>query len=452
MRRLLLLLPLSCSGEPPSPPAADCAEHSWQSTGRPILLTWCMPCHSSALPEPLRQGAPLGVDFDTYARTAPWAERIVVRATGEAPSMPPGGGVPEAQQQALADWISCGMPGGTELPDDPCAAPEPLPGDLRSADSPCAPGLGLAVGGSLSVEGPADLACVCSVEGDLRLGADAHLPRLLRVGGTVLLEEGVLEGATEVLLPLLSESGPLLLRGPSPLVRLELPVLATVHGPAHVSGLDLATIPLGGLRRVEGDLTVEDVASSTLDLARLEEVQGELVLRRMPGLVELRGTLGLQRVTGSMLLEDLPALAALDRFSALTELGGSVTLRRVRASSFTAFDRIVSVPGDVWLEDLHGVSESIAFPDLEAVGGSLVLLRSDALASWDGLPWLRSVGGDLHFEGNLALAALPPWGELATVGGDLRFVDNPSLPTSSIEALADRLLVSGQVIVSGNAP
>jgi hypothetical protein len=448
MRHLLPILLLSCAGEQPAPSTADCDELSWQSTGRPVLLTWCVPCHSSSLPSELRQGAPLGVDFDTYTLALPWAERILVRATGEAPTMPPGGGTPEEDQQALADWISCGMPGGTEVSVDPCVAPTVLPGDLHSADSPCQPGLGLAVGGNLEVEGVADLACVCSVDGDLRLRADAHMPRLVRVGGQLVTEEGV----AAVLLPLLSETGPLLLRGPSTLSTLEIPLLATVHGSVELSGLGVAAAPLGGLRLVEGDLRVEDLPSTSLDLSRLEEVQGELVLRRMPALAALEGTLGLARVGGSVLLEDLPALTSLDRFATLVEVGDSIVIRRVRTPSFTAFDRIVTVPGDVWLEEVGEVSTTIAFPDLVSVEGSLVLLHSGTLSSWDSLPWLVSIGGDLHFEGNPLLATLPPWSGLSSVGGDLHFVDNPSLPTSQLEELATRVTVSGEVIIEGNAP
>ena len=54
----------------PAPDVAttdDCSTSpTWESFGQGFLRTWCTPCHSSGLPEGARQGAPLGVDFDTY--------------------------------------------------------------------------------------------------------------------------------------------------------------------------------------------------------------------------------------------------------------------------------------------------------------------------------------------------------------------------------------------------
>lgn len=71
---------------------------------------WCRGCHSSAVPEGGRQDAPLDVNFDTEADLVKWRERILVRATGETPTMPPAGGPSEEERQLLREWIDCGMP------------------------------------------------------------------------------------------------------------------------------------------------------------------------------------------------------------------------------------------------------------------------------------------------------------------------------------------------------
>jgi uncharacterized membrane protein len=71
---------------------------------------WCRGCHSSAVPEGGRQDAPLDVNFDTEADLVKWRERILVRATGATPTMPPAGGPSEEERQLLREWIDCGMP------------------------------------------------------------------------------------------------------------------------------------------------------------------------------------------------------------------------------------------------------------------------------------------------------------------------------------------------------
>ncbi len=82
---------------------------TWDNTGGPFLLTWCAPCHSAALPQDQRQGAPLGVDLDTHEGALAWADRIRVR-TLETADMPPVG-EPEAEDLAgLAEWLDCGLP------------------------------------------------------------------------------------------------------------------------------------------------------------------------------------------------------------------------------------------------------------------------------------------------------------------------------------------------------
>lgn len=69
---------------------------------------WCRGCHGAAVPEGMRQAAPIGVDFDDLAALRHWRERIQIRATGSAPTMPPVGG-PSAEERALlAEWLACG--------------------------------------------------------------------------------------------------------------------------------------------------------------------------------------------------------------------------------------------------------------------------------------------------------------------------------------------------------
>lgn len=128
----LLLLLLACGGEPDaegdtapsdSAPASDsgtsggtdtgpCAGVpvlTWDTFGHGFLLENCDGCHAAEARE--RYDAPEEVVFDTVDQAWAWADRILVRAAGADPTMPPNGGVPEDDRQRLAWWLGCGEPG-----------------------------------------------------------------------------------------------------------------------------------------------------------------------------------------------------------------------------------------------------------------------------------------------------------------------------------------------------
>jgi hypothetical protein len=108
------------SAGPPLPPCPPDNVLTWRSFGAGFLLTWCTGCHASGLPEAERQGAPAGVDFDTYAAYKPLERLVHERAVLEAHAaatdpaaaspMPPAGVVPEADRRRLEQWIACGSP------------------------------------------------------------------------------------------------------------------------------------------------------------------------------------------------------------------------------------------------------------------------------------------------------------------------------------------------------
>lgn len=84
-----------------------CTPLTWSTAGAPLVLTWCTPCHTSTLPAAQRAGAPVGVDFDDADDVLAQAARVLARATGPGPTMPPSGGPSEAARVRLADWIAC---------------------------------------------------------------------------------------------------------------------------------------------------------------------------------------------------------------------------------------------------------------------------------------------------------------------------------------------------------
>lgn len=89
-----------CDREPPL---------TWENFGEAIMTRHCTGCHSSLLPEELREEAPLGVDFDTYAGVLAWADRVRARSTGAEPTMPPSGGPSAEELVMLAEWLDCAV-------------------------------------------------------------------------------------------------------------------------------------------------------------------------------------------------------------------------------------------------------------------------------------------------------------------------------------------------------
>jgi hypothetical protein len=118
----LLLLLAACSGDAgpgDSTPAdtAPAACGTWESVGQPYTLTWCSSCHSAALPEALRYGAPAGLDFDTLEGVRASLALVESASLGDAPRMPASVLTPAAEREAFGRWLACGAPG----------SPNPLP-------------------------------------------------------------------------------------------------------------------------------------------------------------------------------------------------------------------------------------------------------------------------------------------------------------------------------------
>lgn len=83
---------------------------SWENFGAPFMLTWCNGCHSEALPDGERQGAPLNSNFDTLDDVRAWADDIWEESGDHNATMPPVGGPEEEERRLLAEWLACGAP------------------------------------------------------------------------------------------------------------------------------------------------------------------------------------------------------------------------------------------------------------------------------------------------------------------------------------------------------
>jgi hypothetical protein len=84
---------------------------TYANTGGPILISWCVICHSSHVPANQRQGATMGVNFDTVEGIRDQLLRIYARAGDDNDSMPPIDSLSADERRRLGDWIACGAPG-----------------------------------------------------------------------------------------------------------------------------------------------------------------------------------------------------------------------------------------------------------------------------------------------------------------------------------------------------
>ena len=112
----LALLVASCIDDvtPPEPDPCATSIVNYENLGAPMMLTWCVPCHSSHLDESQRQEATLNVNFDTYEGVLAQLDRIYARAIDAAfdgdSAMPPSGGPSAIDLELLAEWINCEAP------------------------------------------------------------------------------------------------------------------------------------------------------------------------------------------------------------------------------------------------------------------------------------------------------------------------------------------------------
>lgn len=103
---MLLLACADGEGDSAVDPLCDAAPVStYDNFGQGFVLQHCQSCHASGSEN--RYGAPEEITFDDEAQVMEHAERILARSTGEQPSMPPQGGVEEADRLRLEQWLSC---------------------------------------------------------------------------------------------------------------------------------------------------------------------------------------------------------------------------------------------------------------------------------------------------------------------------------------------------------
>ncbi len=78
---------------------------SWESFGQGFFEAYCQGCHSSNVSD--RRGAPPGITFDSEDAALASSAAITSSTLSEAPTMPPGGGVPDDERALLTAYLRC---------------------------------------------------------------------------------------------------------------------------------------------------------------------------------------------------------------------------------------------------------------------------------------------------------------------------------------------------------
>jgi len=506
-RRIVLVLVLSScqrvswfnrATDKPDPgyPAEDTSECppdsmvTWRNHAKPLIDTWCTNCHSTLLSGGDRQGAPDGLNFDSYLGVYAYRDRIRLLATGDDPFMPPAGGIPDIDRERLREWIDCGAKGEA---DDPglCGVTNPQAGSLTvagqgDADALCNAGFNAIEGDLVVTGGDVLIDCLCEVGGDLRVEASTatslSITELLSVGGELVISDNSALAIVE--LPEITvigwngepgNAGGLTLSGNSALTEVDWPWLRNVGGAYLVTdntGLSslmtshaewvngpfavtdnplLETLNWERLRLIEGEFTLEDNAllfdiSTT---AAVERIGGKLSVQNNPALLEVGGFISVDEQLGDVEIAFNDALITVDGFTALYEMTGQISIHdNPSLLDIAGFQHLEEIHGDILIEDNPLLEEvKDAFVNLAILDGELSFDNDVALNDIDGFEVITDLGS-LTLRDLPALVDAAPLDTVTAVNGPV-VVRNTGI--AYLQVLENALNIAGHVRITENA-
>ena len=103
----------AAGGSNPQPAPGDCdhwSQPTWENFGEDFVRNYCKGCHSGELEAADRTGAPVGIDFASHDDVLNQMDRFTARASGDNPTMPPGGGPTADELSQLERWLACEAP------------------------------------------------------------------------------------------------------------------------------------------------------------------------------------------------------------------------------------------------------------------------------------------------------------------------------------------------------
>ena len=252
----------------------------------------------------------------------------------------------------------------------------------------------------------------------------------------------------------------------------------SITGHLIVSETDLSSLAdLGNITSIGGSLIIgdNDGLTSLEGLRNLTSIGGSLVFRRNHALTSLEDLQNIAAIAEGLGIVDNDGLTSLEGLRNLTSIGGSLAVMgNDLLTSLEGLLNLTSIGGSLVIRDndrltsLEGLVNIIILGEgsLDTVGsdeiimmesprkGSLTIEQNDALTSLEGLRGMTAIKGKLKIGSNESLSSLEGLRNLVTIDEFLGIQFNPVLPTSSAQALADRLIeggFAGQIVIRENA-
>jgi uncharacterized membrane protein len=108
MKLVVVIAVISCAACGTGSASIDCSAATIPSFTKVTAFAQCTSCHSSTLSASARQGAPVGVDFDTYAAAVNNIDSGLREI--EDGRMPPSNTLSTDELTQIETWASCGEP------------------------------------------------------------------------------------------------------------------------------------------------------------------------------------------------------------------------------------------------------------------------------------------------------------------------------------------------------
>lgn len=144
-------------------------------------------------------------------------------------------------------------------------------------------------------------------------------------------------------------------------------------------------------------------------------------------------------------LEDINAF--LETYDSCETLNGSISVEFSPAAAANLTSSITTVTGDFVISGLQFTSEEVTlFPNLREVQGE-VLVQTNNISMFSGLPGLETIGGNLTFRQNNITQGVSGFNSLREIGGDLLLDNNNLSSFSGFENLRD---IGGDLTITDN--
>lgn len=196
-------------------------------------------------------------------------------------------------------------------------------------------------------------------------------------------------------------------------------------------GSDIDSLaPLNQISRVGGTLTLQYLSNLVAvdGLTSLTDVGGDLLVNANYPLTHLGGLANLATIGGEVYLVNLPSLESIEGLATLSVIGGDLTIDSAAGlSSIAALSGVTALPGNLSLGAV-GIPDLNGLQNLTLLGGRVDLSNCPAVKTLAGFPAsVIELPGGLSVGRNDLLNDLSALSNLTGIGGPLTISANTAL-------------------------